>query len=274
MIRALVLSITLLLAAAAPAAAREVVVRSFDGTRLAVTFHPAAGLEPGKRAPTILQTHGWAGKRERRPGAATAEGTGNVGTGPLRRAGFNVLTWDSRGFGESGGTVQVDYKGFEGRDVKALLDWLAKQREARLDGRRDPRVGMHGGSYAGGIQFVAAAIDRRIDAIAPSIAWHSLVTSLYREETIKGGWSALLYGTGQASGRLDPHIGSAFAGSATGTLSAADRAWFASRGPGPLVRRIRVPTLLLQGTPDTLFTLSEAIRNYRILRSQPACPPR
>ena len=267
MIRALVLSITLLLAAAAPAAAREVVVRSFDGTRLAVTFHPAAGLEPGKRAPTILQTHGWAGKRERRPGAATAEGTGNVGTGPLRRAGFNVLTWDSRGFGESGGTVQVDYKGFEGRDVKALLDWLAKQREARLDGRRDPRVGMHGGSYAGGIQFVAAAIDRRIDAIAPSIAWHSLVTSLYREETIKGGWSALLYGTGQASGRLDPHIGSAFAGSATGTLSAADRAWFASRGPGPLVRRIRVPTLLLQGTPDTLFTLSEAIRNYRILRS-------
>jgi ABC-2 type transport system ATP-binding protein len=125
---------------------------------------------------------------------------------------------------------------------------------------------MHGGSYAGGIQFVAAAIDRRIDAITPSIAWHSLTTSLYRAETVKGGWSSLLYGAGQ-SGRLDPHITSAFAsGTAGGTLSAEDRAWFASRGPGALVKRIKVPTLILQGTPDTLFTPSEAIDNYRILR--------
>ena len=65
-----------------------------------------------------------------------------------------------------------------------LLTWLARQPEAKLDGRRDPRVGMHGGSYAGEIQFVAAGIDRRIDAIAPSVAWHSLVTSLPRPETI------------------------------------------------------------------------------------------
>lgn len=266
MIRALALAVTVLLALAAPAAAREAVVRSFDGTELHVTFHPAAGLKPGKRAPTILQTHGWGQRRERSPDAASSEETGNVGTGPLRRAGFNVLTWDSRGFGDSSGTVTVDYRRNEGRDVKALLTWLARQPEARRDGRRDPRVGMHGVSYAGGIELVAAAIDRRIDAIAPSIAWHSLLTALYREETVKGGWSALLYAAGQ-TGRLDPHITSAFAGGATtGKLSAEDRAWFASRGPGRLVKRIRVPTLLLQGTPDTLFTPSEAIRNYRILR--------
>ncbi len=177
-----------------------------------------------------------------------------------------MLTWDSRGFGDSGGTVTVDYKGNEGRDVKALLDWLAKQPEARLDRRNDPRVGMHGVSYAGGIELVSAAIDKRIDAIAPSIAWHSLLTSLYREETIKGGWSALLYAAGQ-TGRLDPHITSAFgSGATTGKLSAEDRAWFASRGPAELVERIRVPTLLLQGTPDTLFTPTEAIANYGILR--------
>ena len=266
MMRSTVLAVVLLLALAAPAAAREAKVRSFDGTELAVTFHPAAGLKPGKRAPTILQTHGWGGRRERSPDAPSGESSGNVGTGPLRRAGFNVLTWDSRGFGESGGTVTVDYKGNEGRDVKALLTWLARQPEAKRDGRRDPRVGMHGVSYAGGIELVAAAIDRRIDAIAPAIAWHSLTTSLYKAGTVKGGWSALLYAGGQ-TGRLDPHIASAFGdGATTGRLSAEDRAWFASRGPGRLVRRIRAPTMLLQGTPDTLFTPSEAIANYRILR--------
>jgi ABC-2 type transport system ATP-binding protein len=266
--RALVLTAALVLAGAAPAAARDAVVRSFDGTAIHVTLHRAAGLKAGESAATILQTHGWAGSREKNADAASSEATGNVGVGPLRKAGFNVLTWDSRGFGESGGTVTVDSKDFEGRDVKALLDWLADQPEARLDGPNDPRVGMHGVSYAGGIELVAAAIDDRIEAIAPTIAWHSLLTSLYKADTVKGGWSSVLYGAGQASGRLDPHIRSAFvAGTTTGTLSAEDRAWFASRGPGnALVKRIRAPTLLLQGTADTLFTTSEAIRNYEILR--------
>jgi ABC-2 type transport system ATP-binding protein len=266
-VRALVLAAALALAGAAPAAAREVVVRSFDGTEIHATLHLADGLAPGHRAPTILQTHGWAGSREKNPDAASSEATGNVGVGPLRKAGFNVLTWDSRGFGESGGTVEVDSKDFEGRDVQALLDWLADQPEATLDGPNDPRVGMHGVSYAGGIELVSAAIDDRIDAIAPTIAWNSLQTSLYKEETVKGGWSSILYGAGQATGRLDPHIQSAFvAGTTTGKLSAEDRAWFVSRGPGDaLVKRIHVPTLLVQGTADTLFTTSEAIRNYGIL---------
>ena len=265
--RCLALAVVLLFAAAAPAAARDAVVTSFDGTQLQVSFFPAAGLQPGQRAPTILQTHGWGGSRDTSPDSASSDSTGNVGTGPLRNAGFNVLTWDSRGFGQSGGTVTVDYKGNEGRDVQALIDWLAQQPEAQLDKAGDPRVGMHGVSYAGGIELVAAAIDRRIDAIVPTIAWNSLLTSLYKEETVKGGWSALLYAAGQ-TGRLDPHITSAFAsGVGTGTLSADDRAWFESRGPGDeLVRAIRVPTMLLQGTADTLFTTAEAIRNYEILR--------
>ena len=135
-------------------------------------------------------THGWGGNRDATGDGASSEATGNVGAAALRKAGFNVLTWDSRGFGESGGTVTVDWQGNEGRDVQALLDYLAQQPEAQLDGAGDPRAGMHGASYAGGIELVSAGIDPRIDAIAPDIAWHSLLTSLYKEETVKGGWAA------------------------------------------------------------------------------------
>ena len=74
--------------------------------------------------------------------------------------------------------MQVD-PDYEGRDVQALIDYLARQPEAQLDSAGDPRVGMSGASYGGGIQLVTAAIDSRPDAIAPVIAWHSLVTSLY-----------------------------------------------------------------------------------------------
>jgi ABC-2 type transport system ATP-binding protein len=271
------------LVAAAPAAARDAIVPSFDNAPLIVTLHPAEGLQPGQRAPTILQTHGWAGTRQKNANAASDEVTGNVGVGPLRRAGFNVLTWDSRGFGDSGGIVTVDSPDFEGRDVQVLLDWLAKQPEAQLDTAGDPRAGMEGVSYAGGIELVSAALDDRIDAIAPTIAWHSLLTALYREDTIKGGWGGLLFAAGHPAatgdgldspagpqtGGLDPHISSAATtGLATGKISAEDKAWFDSRGPAGLVERIRVPTMLVQGTADTLFTLSEAMRNAELLQRQ------
>jgi ABC-2 type transport system ATP-binding protein len=106
---------------------------------------------------------------------------------------------------------------------------------------------MTGASYAGGIELVSAGIDHRIDAIAPSIAWHSLLTALCREDLVKGGWAAALSGLGIATatalgvispagvqtGTVDPHITSALTeGLATGHLSAEDRAWFESRGPG------------------------------------------
>ena len=67
---------------------------------------------------------------------------------------------------------------------------------------------MTGASYAGGIELVAAGIDRRIDAIAPDIAWHSLLTALYRDDLVKGGWAAALSGLGiptaTALGRHQP----------------------------------------------------------------------
>ena len=70
-----------------------------------------------------------------------------------------------------------------------------------------------------------------------------------------------------SKGRLDPHITSAFgSGATTGKLSEEDRAWFVSRGPGDLVKQITVPTFIVEGTADTLFTLDEAITNYEILK--------
>ncbi|WP_051324386.1 alpha/beta hydrolase family protein [Candidatus Solirubrobacter pratensis] len=264
--RALI-AVSLFLLLAPAAQARDATVTSFDGTPIQLSFFPAEG---GGKAPTVLEGHGWGGSRDTDPNSASSEVTGNVGVGALRRAGFNVLTWDARGFGNSGGTVEADSKDFEGRDVSALIDWLAQQPEAKLDAAGDPRVGMTGVSYAGGIELVSAAEDKRIDAIAPIIAWHSLTTSLYKEQTVKGGWASLLYSSGVPSSknRLDPHITSAFTtGLSTGTLSAEDAAWFASRGPGDAVGRIRIPTLLVEGTADTLFTLREAIENYGILRA-------
>jgi ABC-2 type transport system ATP-binding protein len=244
-----------------PGVEHDFTMTSFDGTRIRLHWFPV-----GHRAPVVLMGPGWG-----EAGATETSGTGLFGDAPiptLRRQGYHVLTWDPRGFGQSTGTITVDSADAEARDVQRLIDWLATRPEVERDGKADPRVGMVGGSYGGGIQLVTAAIDCRVDAIVPTIAWHSLGTSLDKSQTVKLGWSTILYGA--ASGRrLDAHITSAYeSGRTTGTISAADRAWFVSRGPGDLVGRISAPTLFIQGTVDTLFTLDEAVTNYRMLRAR------
>ena len=52
----------------------------------------------------------------------------------------------------------------------------------------------------------------------------------------------------------------------SGGLSAGTGAWLESLGPGALVSRIRAPTLLTQGTIDTLVPLAQAAANYKLLR--------
>src|SRR4051794_37707334 len=257
--------------AAAPAAwARDATVTSFDGTQIATHFFPAAGLAAGAKAPTVLFGPGWGSGGATDDEGATDTGTGIVGVGPLRHAGYNVVTWDPRGFGSSGGTVEVDSAPFEGRDVQAIIDFVARQPDAQLDAPGDPRLGMSGGSYGGGIQLVRAATDNRVAAIVRDIGGHSLVPSQYKQKTVKSGGAAILYALGVAGShnRLDPALTQTFTdATASGTLSQSDVDYFTTRGPGDLVNRIHIPTFLMQGTVDTLFTLQEAVENYEALRA-------
>ena len=101
-------------AAIAPGAqARDATVRSFDQTRINMHFFPAAGLAAGKRAPTVMVGPGWSQPGETDENSTSDELFGGVGVGALRNAGYNVLTWDPRGFGQSGGQVMVDSPDYE-----------------------------------------------------------------------------------------------------------------------------------------------------------------
>lgn len=237
-------------------------VTSFDGTSIVTHTFQAAG---GGAAPTILEGPGWAGAGETDPNAPLVKG--------LTDAGYNVVTWAPRGFGASGGIVSIDTPSIEGRDVSAMIDWVATQPWAQLDRPGDPRVGMAGGSYGGGIQYSTAIADHRLDALVPVVGWYSLTTALYKDDTFKQGWDSLLYGSGLAAANatppgLDQHITDAYnEGSKTGVLSAADAAWFAGRGPGAAVKAITTPTMVVGGTPDTLFPLDEDIKLYNTIKS-------
>ena len=58
---------------------------------------------------------------------------------------------------------------------------------------------MSGSSYGGGIQWVTAARDARVDVITPNISWSSLISSLYKDGSLKFGWGSALCGLGHRS---------------------------------------------------------------------------
>ena len=243
-------------------------ITSFDGTVIRAHWFPASAYDPaagGGPHPTILMGPGWS-----LPGDTDTSGQGILGGDPLKdllAAGYNVLTWDPRGFGQSAGMAEVDSPAYEARDVSTLIDWVATRPGVQLDRPGDPRMGMVGGSYGGGIQFVTAAIDCRVDAIVPTIAWHSLVTSLDKAGTPKSGWSGILTNL-STSDHVDPEVMATYhSGVVEGVTTPAQLAWFAARGPAQLLHRIRIPTLILQGTVDTLFTLQEGVDNYEALQA-------
>ena len=248
---------------------RDVKVISFDGTPIYVHFFPAPGLRPGQTAPTVLNGPGLSLPGETNPTAGENPFMPNqvIGMAPLLRNGYNVVTWDPRGEWSSGGQLEINSPDFEGRDVSAIISWLSQQPEACFQAGCDPRVGMVGASYGGGIQLVTAAIDKRIDAIVPTIAWHSLNTSLYKAEAFKTSSGTLLSAALTLTfARANPRIlPAAINGLVTGTVSLADQKLLDDRGPGELVDKITAPTLLVQGTVDTLFTLQEAHENAMAL---------
>lgn len=246
-------------------APRSFLVRSFDGAKIFVNFMPAEGLAAGEQAPTVLSGSGLG-----LPGSTTLElevdsflPNDVIGIGALREAGYNVVTWDPRGEWRSDGRMQLQSPDFEGRDVSHIISYLATLPEVALDAQNDPKLGMVGASYGGGIQLATAAIDHRIDAIVPTIAWNNLTEVLFPDASVRSGWgtllSAVLVATlSRPNERILP---AAIVGILTGQVSQSDLDLLNDRGYDDQIGDITAPTLLIQGTVDTLFTLGQADAN-------------
>ncbi|TDC62826.1 alpha/beta fold hydrolase [Actinomadura sp. GC306] len=236
---------------------------------LDTTFYRPAGRTP---APAVLLAHGFGGSKA--DVADEARG--------LARAGYAVLTWSARGFGRSGGQIALNSPDYEVKDVRQLVDWLARRPEVRLDGPGDPRVGMAGRSYGGAIALLTAAHDRRVDAIAPMITWHSLPDALFPDAAgadpsdgvFKKLWAGLFF-TGSAGptacGRFLPSLCAMYQEVAeTGRPTASAIETLHRSSPASVADRIRVPTLLVQGQSDSLFPLEHADANARAIAANGA----
>jgi len=269
---------------------------------LDASFFPPAG---GGRAPAVLLAHGFGGSKLSVRDAAVR----------LAREGYAVLTWSARGFGRSSGQIALNSPDYEVKDVRQLVDWVARRPEVRLDAAGDPRVGVAGGSYGGAISLMAAAHDPRIDAIVPQITWYDLADALFPNATGQGPesgvfkrmWAGLFFSRGGPTpgaaglaalgqsgvgaeegagaeggpspaqprpltaeevrcGRFLPEICDMYQKVAESGRATADAVETLRRSsPISVPGKIKVPTLLLQGQRDSLFTLGQADANAKAI---------
>lgn len=259
-------------------------VTSADGTRIVFTvFIPA--LKPGEQAPLIIHGHGFGLSRTTNLDSQSAQDQLTAGD-PTREAarrawhdGFIVISFDQRGFGQSGGEVNVMDPNLEGKDVSAIIDWAAANLRTSLATRNgDPLVGALGLSYGGGFQTIGAAVDPRFDAIVPAATWNDLRYSLYPNGVVKSLWVDTLVAAGGpgAKFRFAPFIYQAFVEALTsGRIDAAiiDRfrshslASFCAGDRADGRRAPKVDAFFVQGVHDVLFNMNEAVRNADCLRA-------
>ncbi|MQA80218.1 MAG: alpha/beta fold hydrolase [Streptosporangiales bacterium] len=250
--------------------------RGDEPVRLDTTLYVPETATPEQPAPAVLLPHGFGGSKD----SVTDDAA------DLARLGYVVLAWSAEGFGRSGGQIHLNSPDYEVTDARRLIDWLAGRPEVRLDGRGDPRVGVAGGSYGGALALLTSAYDRRVDAIVPQITWNDLGRSLFPDAAggspasgvVKRAWLGQLFTGGldrpPANGRAaaaDPGCGR-FAPDVcgiyrevltTGRPTGEAARVLARSSPAGVLDRITAPTLLVQGTADSLFPLGEADANAR-----------
>jgi ABC-2 type transport system ATP-binding protein len=232
-------------------------------------FKPT-GASRKQKVPMLVHSHGWGGSRTTDPAS-------------LKRylnAGYGVISFDQRGWGESGGHAYVEDPRVEGHDVRKLVDVVSKLRWVTKDRPGDPRLGAVGGSYGGGYQFLAAFEELRVggrpvfDALAPEITWNDLSDSLAPEGVVRTEWAAALSAASLPSDALPTSVYLALVeGVATGewpdgTLPGSANLvefferngpkWHTSQG-----RKLDIPVLFGQGTTDGLFNLQQGLTNWR-----------
>ena len=216
-------------------------------------------------APAVLLAHGFGGSKADLDSEARS----------LALYGYVVEAYTARGFGRSGGLIHLDAPSYEVADASKLISDLATLPQVIKDAPGDPRVGVAGSSYGGGLALLLGAYDKRVDAIAADITWNDLSQALFPNSAggqpgvFKKLWAGELFASasgqkGGACGRFAPEVCAAYQQAASaGEPDASILSLLRASSPAGVLNRITAPTLLSQGEQDSLFPLEQADANAR-----------
>lgn len=230
-----------------------IIIPMGDGVRLhANLFRPKQ--EGISKVPTIIFANSWAVEEHEYIFQARL----------LAEAGFQVLSYSARGWGCSGGQVNV-VGPQDMQDLKHIIDWL--ERHTSID---TTNIGMAGISYGGGLALMAAAMEPRIKTVAAMSAWGSLEEAIYHQNTPRLFWGSALMLSGWLTGELDTALLPMFKNLVTHKQTEEVLRWARKRSPVTYVEAInsaKKPIYLSNNFGDNLFQVNNILNFFHKLRS-------
>ncbi|MFJ6407942.1 CocE/NonD family hydrolase [Streptomyces hydrogenans] len=244
---ALVAGTALSVAPAAQAATSGPSIRFVDiagdgGTVLKANVVTPAGADGSARLPVVVLPTSWAMPQVEYLAQAQK----------LAESGYVVVSYNSRGFWQSGGEIETAGPK-DVADASKVIDWALANTPA------DPaKVGMAGVSYGAGIALLAAAHDSRVKAVAALSGWADLIDSIYSGRTQHLQAAALLGGVGYLTGRPGPELEKILGDFLSSNLDQEDEmiAWGRQRSAATHLDRINANgTAVMLGNAwgDTIF---------------------
>jgi pimeloyl-ACP methyl ester carboxylesterase len=250
----------LVVPATAPAALRttDLHLRMTDGTSLAATLWRPPGPTPAAGWPTVVALHGWRGNRASVASVART----------IAASGIQVLAYDSRGFGGSGGRSDLAGPTTVG-DLRAIVGWLRGGRRVRASpavapAARGGAIGLYGRSAGAGQALAAAAGRLRVQAIVAVNPWVDLQSSLDPAGIPKSGFAHGFLSGCHAT--CTPATRGALEALRQPQTANAALPYLRSRLLAGRLRRISAPTMVVQGVADPLFGVDQGLALYRGLR--------
>ncbi|MGY0490819.1 CocE/NonD family hydrolase [Streptomyces sp. WG-D5] len=271
-----------------------------DCTVDADLYRPA-GVDAAHPAPAVLTTNGFGGSKADGSTDASAKAFAQRGYVSLAYSGLGfgssgcLVSLDDPRIDGKAASALIDFlAGTRAADDGTKIDYVT------ADKKGDPRVGMIGGSYGGAVQMATAAVDHRVDALVPLITWNDLAYSLDPQNArgpgaadvpgaFKWQWTNGFYLIGEGQPLLTPSLDPSrinklgclhFVDDACDTIRTLNSGRYPAEdterlldyarsvSPVSYLKRVKAPTLLVQGQADSLFNLNEAQATYETLTGQ------
>ncbi|MFD4139904.1 alpha/beta fold hydrolase [Streptomyces sp. NPDC058572] len=233
---------------------RFVDIEGDGGTVLKANVFTPAGYDGRQTYPVIVLPTSWALPQVEYVAQAAK----------LADSGYVVVSYNTRGFWQSGGEIEVAGPP-DTADASKVIDWTLANTPSDPD-----RVGMAGVSYGAGICLLAAGHDKRIKAVAALSGWGDLVDSIYSQRTQHKQATAFLVGAGYLTGRPSAEFQQLTADYFSGDLSKEPGliAWGKKRSPATYLDRINAngaAIMLGNAWGDTIFPPNQTAEFYERL---------
>jgi predicted acyl esterase len=229
-------------AQAAPNPIRFVDISGDGGTVLKANVVTPAGADGTHRYPLLVMPTSW--------GLPQVEYLAQAQK--LADSGYVVVTYNVRGFWQSGGEIEVAGPP-DVADASKVIDWALANTPSDAG-----HIGMAGVSYGAGISLLTAAHDQRVRAVASLSGWADLIGSIYSGRTQHVQAAALLDGASLVTGRQGAELRQVFDDFYASNLAKEPEliAWGKKRSAATYVDRINsngTAIMLANAWGDTVF---------------------